>query len=281
MVIRGEGICKRGLKVFITVIALIVSMMLSAVEVVMAEDIIHTHIWATKYDKDKHWEYCTVCKKTRNIKEHKMVDNWHQGKETCHAYNYSIRVCECGYNYKYVKPHAENGSWNSHFPRLLHYQRCTSCNSWRKTERCKNEKGELGCNNHGTCSICGGVADSNSHEIGKEGKCRYCKKQLIVMTEPKVEYAKDYSTVTIKFKLTPKDKALNLTGSMSADTSNNIFKTKKWTYVKNSDGSVDYTGVYTFDQAKQTKCILYLGCSASAATYNGRKISCRDIFQPI
>ena len=57
-VTRGGG------KLFIAVVtmcACICSMVVSNVSVAYAEKIIHTHIWATKYDDKNHWEYCTVC----------------------------------------------------------------------------------------------------------------------------------------------------------------------------------------------------------------------------
>ena len=68
------------IKANIALVGMIGTMVASNLSVAFAEDIIHTHIWATKYDTCKHWEYCTVCKKEKNSKEHKYTDHWRDGK---------------------------------------------------------------------------------------------------------------------------------------------------------------------------------------------------------
>lgn len=47
--------------------------------IVRAESVNHTHIWATTYDENHHWEYCTVCGETRNEEEHNFTDHWYDG----------------------------------------------------------------------------------------------------------------------------------------------------------------------------------------------------------
>ena len=76
----------------VTICLCISAVVVGGVTVSYAEEIIHTHIWATKYDDKNHWEYCTVCNKVQNKKEHKCVDHWFMGTESCRYYNYSDRI---------------------------------------------------------------------------------------------------------------------------------------------------------------------------------------------
>lgn len=47
--------------------------------IVRAESVDHTHVWASTYDENHHWEYCTVCGETRNEEEHNFTDHWNDG----------------------------------------------------------------------------------------------------------------------------------------------------------------------------------------------------------
>ena len=121
------------IKVTFAMIGILGATLLSNVEVAKAEKIIHTHIWATKRDTSKHWEYCTVCGATRGESAHSFKDNWKYGQESCWVFNYSVRVCSCGYSYEYHKPCSNISDWISSTNRLTHHKSCNDCKAW--TER--------------------------------------------------------------------------------------------------------------------------------------------------
>ena len=271
MKLWGKKILKL-FKVGLALCGVIGTTLLSNVTPVYAEEIIHTHIWATKYDSNKHWEYCTVCDKTKNSQEHKYVDHWRDGKESCWHYNYSTRVCDCGYSYKYTKPHNTIHGWKFYDHRLLHYKACKDCGTWQGNERCKNEKGELNCKNPGTCTTCGGVTTKNNHYIVNGGKCRDCGTKLIDATEPKITYASDYSKATVTFTIKPATKELTLTGKMTAYVPEKNYTSSKWSSTKNSDDSYTYTLEHVFNKDVQRKSTYYCVDQSYAANYNGTPV---------
>lgn len=259
----------------LAIVSMLGTMVFSNVEVAKAEEIIHTHIWATKYDKDKHWEYCTVCSKVKDECTHKFVDHWEFGYESCHksnGLNFSTRICECGYSYKYQKPHTENSTWYNTGVRLVHYKKCSVCNDWTRSGRCANSKGYLSCKNPGKCDTCGYVSNANCHYLTKDGVCRDCGKKFFTTTEPTITYDKDYKTATIKFTFKLADSSVTFTGNMGAYCGNANYTSNKWTYVKNSDGSMTYTGVYTFDSTKQRKSTLNFLDRSNVIKVNGNPV---------
>ena len=68
---KGSKKLSKLVMMSLAIVSMLGSMVLTNVDVAKAdEEIIHTHIWATKYDKDKHWEYCTVSKKVKDESTH-------------------------------------------------------------------------------------------------------------------------------------------------------------------------------------------------------------------
>ena len=266
---------KRGLKKLkasLALMSLVVTMISSNISTVFAEQIIHTHIWATKYDDSKHWEYCTVCDKIKDSQEHKYTDHWRDGKESCWHYNYSTRVCDCGYSYKYIKPHTTIREWTHATNRILHYKSCVDCGTWKGSERCSNAKGTLSCKNPGTCTTCGGVTTKDNHYIVAGGKCRDCGVKLIETTQPQIKYSSDYSKATVTFDIKPVVKELTLTGKMIAYVPEKNSKSATWSSKKNSDSSYTYTLEHIFNKDVQRKSTYYAVDHYMAANYNNTSI---------
>ena len=87
MKFKGSKTISKLVMMSLAIVSMLGTMVLTNVDVAKAdEEIIHTHIWATKYDKDKHWEYCTVCNKIKDESAHKFTDTWEFGKESCHRF---------------------------------------------------------------------------------------------------------------------------------------------------------------------------------------------------
>lgn len=241
------------------------------------EEIIHTHIWATKYNNDKHWEYCTVCNKERNEEPHNMIDNWFFGYASCHSSsgdNYSTRICKCGYNYIYRMSHGIIRGWYNTGVRMVHYKHCASCGSWTTSGYCSNRKGRIGCHNPGTCDTCGMTCTKDWHYItrsddGKGGKCRECNQQFFKLEDYSLTYTEDYSAAIIQFKFVPTAPGVEFTGTMGAYCGNSNYTGCTWTYEKLSDGSCAYKGVYTFDRNKQRKSNLHFLDRTGAIKING------------
>ena len=108
MLRKINNILRYTTKSILLVLSIIVMFNINTINAKAEEDIITTHIWATTYDDWNHWEYCTLCGEVRNLAAHVYKDVWYQGQESCSAYNYSNRMCDCGYNYVYYKPHGNN-----------------------------------------------------------------------------------------------------------------------------------------------------------------------------
>lgn len=264
------------LKMSVALVAMLGTMVLSNISIARAdEEIIHTHIWATKYDKDKHWEYCTVCNKIKDESAHKFTDTWEFGKESCHRSNgdnFCTKICECGYSYIYRKPHTEDSKWYNTGVRLIHYKKCSTCNDWTRSGRCANSTGNLSCKNPGKCDTCGFVATKDCHYLTKNGVCRDCGKKFFTPTEPTITYDNEYKTATVKFTFKPENGSVTFTGTMGAYCGNSNYTDNKWTYVKNSDGSMEYTGVYTFDSSKQRKAKLHFLDRTGTIKINGNNV---------
>ncbi|MBE5936247.1 MAG: hypothetical protein E7262_10795 [Lachnospiraceae bacterium] len=251
-----------------------------------AEDVITTHIWATTYDKNNHWEYCTLCGEIRNKVAHTFVDHWLYGSESCNDTNFSTRICDCGYNYVYKKPHADTSQWKPIVSRLLHYNNCVSCGRWRKSEQCYNydaqgKKQSLSCKNPGTCVVCGSQPTEGTHFLTKPGKCKYCGLQIFTMSNYTVEYAPDNSYAIVSFTWTPAMEGVTLTGSISAYQTVNIYSSVSWSNLKRDDGSVTYTGKYVFNKNRQQKSELHVADCQNVAKLNGVSLYADSSFYKI
>ena len=272
MAIKGKRVSK-VLKAMITMCSVVGVSLFSNVSDVYAEKIIHTHIWATKYDDNKHWEYCTVCDEKRNSETHKYVDNWSYGSESCWHYNSSTRVCECGHSYVYKKDHEKLSDWINSPNRLVHFIKCYDCGTWTKSEACEDNEGKINCKNPGTCKKCKAVYTKDSHFINKAGKCRDCGLLLIEMSDPTVTYSADYLNATVEFKMISKHDSLKLTGSISANIDNKNYKSCKWTSTKINDKTYSYKGEFTLDPVIKTKMGVNLQNHSSAFKFNDTPIT--------
>ena len=229
-----------------------------------ADTISHTHIWATKYDKTNHWEYCTVCGEKRNVTAHTFTDHWRLGYESCSSSNWSNRSCTCGYSYTYRKPHGTlegpystvDNPWKNCGIRGYHFWRCPECRNWLKTETCKNSNGKvLNCTNPGTCATCGVVYTKDNH-ILKDGKCINCGIQFVTYSAPTYDYAADGTSVTVKFTVTPKDATVVQLKPAYYFAPNMITK-QVWTVTKSGTKYV-CTGIFTFNQKTNVKAKPYM-----------------------
>lgn len=241
--------------------------------IVRAESVDHTHVWATTYDENHHWEYCTVCGETRNEEEHNFTDHWALGYESCDYNNYCIKTCSCGYSYTYHKPH-NWGGLNSANTRFFHYQYCLNCGSWGPSEDCYDDDGPLGCTNPGTCKVCGNVATSASHKLSG-GTCIFCHKKFVDCTKPVVKYTSDYSKCIITFKLTPLNPSVTITGASNVGWSPFInYTDANVSSVLNSDGSRDFTTTITFKEHCSDTTVIGYGNSDQLI-----KINEQDVFE--
>lgn len=247
------------------------------------EEVIHTHIWATKYDKDKHWEYCTVCDRIKNEEVHSFTDNWFWGYPTCHVHgdNYSTRICKCGYSYIYRMPHGNVKGWYNTGVRMVHYKLCADCGNWITSGYCYDDEGRLGCTNPGTCKVCGITATKDWHWLhgatdkatGRKGiECIHCKKRFVDIKDYSLTYTKDYSAAIIEFTYVPLDSSVGFPGTTGAYCGNWNYNDEKWTLDRYADGSVRYKGVYTFDIEKQRKSTLCFHDRIGVVSVNGVKL---------
>ena len=215
--------------------------------IVRAESVDHTHVWASTYDENHHWEYCTVCGEIRNEEEHNFTDHWALGHEGCEGGNYDIKTCSCGYSYTYFKPHSFGDTFLS-TNRFVHVQVCSKCGSWGVTENCYDEEGPIGCTNPGTCKVCGTVATENSH-ILSHGICKFCGKKFVDFSNLHVEYSSDYSKCVITFTLTPLDPSVTITGAYNIGWAPYInYSSADVSSVLNADGSRNFTTTIVFKE---------------------------------
>lgn len=226
--------------------------------IVRAESVDHTHVWASTYDENHHWEYCTVCGETRNEEEHNFTDHWYLGYESCDYNNYCIKTCSCGYSYTYHKPHNWDNKAFSDGKRLFHYSTCMDCGTMGPIEHCYDKDGLIGCTNPGTCMVCGNIATENSHLIDSDGSCKFCHKQFLILSNQRVNYSDDFSTCTVTFKVTPvKDSGAVLTGKTNIGWSPFV---NYETYDYTSEPVGDGTGAYNY------KLVVYFKNNCSDVT---------------
>lgn len=226
---------------------------------------------ASGYNSKCHFKYCTVCGKdangnyitVRGATPHSFTDHWYFGYASCNYQNYNLRTCSCGYTEKTTQAHNRISSWyyvtNG---RNVHYKYCLDCGTWTQSGYCVDKNGNLlSCKNPGTCVVCGNNVSRNSHYIYGDGVCRDCGVRFFSVTQPVVTYNGDRSQAYVSFTITPYNGAY-LTGEMSAYTGTTNYSSVNWKSTRNSNGSVSYVGTYTFDKARQQKCICYMGDSA-------------------
>ncbi len=237
-----------------------------------SDDVVTTCIWATEFNDDSHWEYCTIHGDIRNKETHTYEDNWYLGSESCHPSNFSTRICKCGHNYRYGKPHGNLSEWIEMTNRYIHYNICYSCNQWINPSRCYNENGLMSCKNLGTCLKCGAQPTKDMHYITSGGKCRDCGLKLINLSGYTLEYSSDYSSCKIIYTLSSAYEGFTLSG-LTSHTSNTInYKSFTWSSVKNSDGSYTYTGEFIFNPNTQRKCKIRIPDIRDIGSIRGTKL---------
>ena len=271
MKFKGKKKLASLIKMSLALISVIGTTLLSNVSVARAEELIHTHIWATKHDNNSHWEYCTICAKTRNNEKHKYTDNWKYSKESCWPYNYSTRVCDCGYSYEYHKEHTNVKGWYNATNRLYHYKACMDCRAWTTSEDCKDNEGKINCKNPGTCNVCNTTYTSNQHYIKHDGTCKTCGIKLVKMDVPTVKYASDMSYAEISVTMESLHESLELTGKIDAHTSDNATKKLTWTSSGNSK-RMTYVGKYIFNPEVRQSISVDLQNHHDAFRFNGVSI---------
>ena len=222
--------------------------------VINAEDINHTHIWASKYDTTNHWEYCTVCGITQNVTAHVYTDHWYLGSESCNAYNYNTKTCSCGYSYIYRKPH-NTSTWKTAPADWVHYKHCTSCGAWLTSQGCyKSDGTAITCTNLGTCVVCGYTYTRPNHVLNSAGTCNKCGVHCVDVSNEKTTWSADHTSFTWTVTLKPASGHTVVLPSIVAG--------QWWNYavlditrssVTNDDGSVTYTNVATFNDNKFNK----------------------------
>lgn len=243
---RGHPMLQR-LLAFVFALVMLVTMV--PADLVKADAIEHTHIWATTYDSTNHWEYCTVCGEKRNVTAHVFTDHWNNGKESCFWSNYDTKTCECGYSYIYHKPHdpTKLSGWINVKSSHSHHIECKDCGTWMQNYSCRDSNGKiLGCNNPGTCVTCGAVYTADEHKL-TNGKCDYCGKQIAIYSTPEITYSDDREYVYIKEKITPVDTDAILQGLWWACSDTNGYFVGNYSIVDDADGiSKDYSWTYKF-----------------------------------
>ena len=233
----------------------------------------HSHIWATTYDSNSHWEYCTICGKKRNIHSHNFIDHWALGYESCSNYNYSIRTCDCGYSTTYRKTHTAPNPikwYGTGAARAVHYYTCTVCHQWIDSGRCVDANGDvLSCKNPGTCIYCHTVVTENSHHVYGES-CLFCKKHMFKFDVSKYQYSSDYNQVTFSVRVTPLVDGITFNGNLGIQ-SNSYYNYKTYTCdtTANSDGSYTYNYTIIFDPQLQRKMYPIWGDRTGWAYLNG------------
>lgn len=222
--------------------------------IVRAESVNHTHVWASTYDENHHWEYCTVCGETRNEEEHNFTDHWYLGHEGCEDANYDTKTCSCGYSCIYHKPHTNISSVKSRTESVkVHFWQCLDCGAWVKNENCYNEYGPLSCENPGTCIVCGGKWTRGRHYIDSgNGVCRDCHKQFYSIKNKQINYSDDYSSLIYSFDVIPTQKDVEVIGAAYYIENNNVSSVEN-SYKKNSDGSYTINYIVYLDKRFPTR----------------------------
>ena len=245
---RGHPSIKQLLAFVLALIVLVAT----TPDLVKADSVEHTHIWADKYDSSNHWKYCTVCGEIKDKETHAFTDHWAYGHESCNWNNPSTRTCSCGYSYVYHKPHSEVYTTNSHtYYERQHWLQCSKCGDAVKLTACYDDEGPLTCSNPGTCKVCGGISPANHHEINNQGICVMCKKKFFTITDNTYSYSSDYSCVNWSFRVIPVDSTVKVTGTTTWCNPGTCSR-KSGQIVQNDDGSYTVKIVLNVPYSKNT-----------------------------
>lgn len=151
-----------------------------------------------KHDETNHWQRCTVCERTYNIRSHTYQSYWTLGDaQNCDPYNQHIFRCtdsNCGYSYSndYGRAgHQVQGSpWTQHWQYAC--RTCSKCGSSMIVHYCTIGGRKPGCQVWGTCDGCGiywnreyefqVTSDGSEHLDVTDGThsryCFYCQRYL-------------------------------------------------------------------------------------------------------
>ncbi len=170
----------------------------------------HDHIFKTVYDKENHWEECTICGQKVNEKNHSYTSSWTMGNaNNCSESNINKFSCECGYTYSNAigrKNH--NYLQTVNLPSVCsYYQECTTCYSKLNFHDCYlNNETRISCKNPGLCKICKfnysntyvmHYASTNTSEDLTNIKCVFCDKNFPVKFEKFENYEIEEGKIVI------------------------------------------------------------------------------------
>lgn len=152
-----------------------------------------------KHDETNHWQRCTVCGRTYNIRNHTYQSYWTIGDaQNCDPDNHHVFRCtdsSCGYQYLDDQGRAEHqpygGIWAQHWQYAC--RTCSKCISSIVLHYCTIGGRKPGCQVWGTCDGCGlnwdrmyefQVTDAGSEVIDvtegtRSRHCYYCQIYLL------------------------------------------------------------------------------------------------------
>ena len=226
----------------------------------------------TKYDKNQHWQQCSICSKKYNISNHSFSSYWTLG-DSCSSSNKLVSTCSCGYSYttQNTRQHKDVGNYVVEPELYQHAKWCKSCGDRVEYSRCKKSDGSLiSCTNLGTCTICGAVYSHAWHNrtvdgiTGGDVYCQWCSKKIATISNGKTNY--NYSNkilyATNTYRLTPVE------ANMTNTTTSPSFHLGNWrqaglemtshTYTRNSsNGVIDVTLKIGMTAYYQTKVLTH------------------------
>ncbi len=152
----------------------------------------HEHVFKTMFDKNKHWEECTICHTRNSEWDHSYIDNGWIFGNSCKEANVHKYNCNCGYGYTTQVGKPSHNMTSANFVegggQVLNFCRNSGCEYSVRVHYCRLSNGSnITCNNMGRCMLCGfyyrasnmqhvGRVNSNSNETII--KCTTCNIEL-------------------------------------------------------------------------------------------------------
>lgn len=113
-----------------------------------------------KHDETNHWQRCTVCGRTYNIKKHTYENYWTIGDaQNCNIANHHVFRCtdsHCGYQYSNDDGRAPHQLEGDPFGQHKQYavRVCKKCGIWVEQHQCTIGGKKPSCKVQGTCDGC-------------------------------------------------------------------------------------------------------------------------------
>lgn len=156
-----------------------------------------------KHDNSNHWQRCTICGRTYNIKAHTYRNYWTIGDaQNCDPYNHHMFTCtdsRCGYQYQNDAGRAQHQPqgdvWTQHWQYAC--RTCAKCGKAVTYHDCTIGGQKPGCQVWGRCDGCGTnwgrqkefqvrYDTLGEHTSTKDGSvrrvCYYCGRYLLTET---------------------------------------------------------------------------------------------------